>query len=308
MRKVAIVGAGSVGSTIAYSMLLDGCTSELVLIDEHENKVAGDALDLSHCMMFTSFISISSGSSFDLLAGAEIVVVAAGVAQKPGQTRTELLEQNAALFKEIIPKIVAVNNSCILLIVTNPLDVMTYLAWQYSGFDSCRVFGTGTVLDTARLRYLIGHKLGVTPGDVSAYVLGEHGDSSFVWWSNASIAGISLKKFTGYSVGFEQELEQKTKNAAYDIIEKKGTTCYAIASVVTRIVRSILFSQPRIFTVSSIIHNRLGLEDVALSLPTIIRKNGACEMIDVKLDSKESDALIASSHCIKENIHTALSH
>ena len=297
--KVAIIGMGAVGSAAAYAFILNGCVSELVLIDVDKERAEGNALDLEHCEMFTQLTSIKSGDSYDLVGGADVVVITAGLAQKPGQTRLELLENNNQLLKEIVPKVVTVNKDCILLIVSNPLDIMTYAAWKYSGFDSCRVFGTGTVLDTARLRYLIGEQCRVSPKDVNAFVLGEHGDHSFVWWSKATIAGIALTSFTGYSLGFEKKIEEQVKNAAYQIINKKGSTSYAIGLVIVNIVRSILFNQPRVFTVSSIIHNQYGIDDVALSLPTIIRRDGVCEMLRCDLNNEELDYLHQAAEILK---------
>lgn len=297
--KVAIVGMGAVGSAAAYTFILDGCVSELVLIDVDKDKAEGNALDLEHCAMFTHLTLIKSGDSFDLVEEADVVVITAGMAQKPGQTRLELLENNSRLLKDIIPKIAAANKDCILLVVSNPLDIMTYAAWKYSGFDPCKVFGTGTVLDTARVRYLIGEQCRVTPSDVNAFVLGEHGDHSFVWWSKATIAGIPLTSFSGYVAGFERKLEEQVKNAAYQIIDKKGSTSYAIGLVIVNIVRSILFNQPRVFTVSSIIHNQHGIDDVALSLPTIIRRDGVCEMLHCDFDDGETEYLHQAAEILK---------
>lgn len=301
-RKVAIVGMGAVGSATAFAFMMDGCLSELALIDVNKEKAEGNALDLKHCTMFTQLTHISAGDSFELVQDADIVVIAAGIPQKPGETRLDLVRHNAALFEEMVPKIAAVNKECILLVVTNPLDVMTYAAWRYSGLDSCKVFGTGTVLDTARLRYFIGRQYKVAPGDVNAFVLGEHGDSSFVWWNKASIAGIALKHFTGYQQGFEQVAEEEVRKAAYTIIQKKGATSYAIALTIVKIVRSILFNEPRIFTVSSIVHNRLGISDIALSLPTVIRRNGVCEILEIELTSHEMQQLHQSAAIIKKSI------
>ena len=297
--KVAIVGMGAVGSAAAYAFILNGCVSELVLIDVDKDKAEGNALDLEHCEMFTQLASIKSGDSFDLIAGADVVVITAGLAQRPGQTRLDLLDNNIRLFKDIVPKIVAVNKDCILLVVSNPLDIMTYAAWKYSGFAPCKVFGTGTVLDTARLRYLIGDQCHVSPKDVSAFVLGEHGDHSFVWWSKATIAGISLTAFSGYIAGFEKKLAEQVKNAAYQIIDKKGATSYAIGVVIVNIVRSILFNQPRIFTVSSIIRNQYGIDNVALSLPTIIRRDGVCELLQCELNDNEMESLHQAANILK---------
>jgi L-lactate dehydrogenase len=305
--KVAIVGVGNVGSTIAYSLMLDGIVSELALIDIDKEKSEGEALDLSHCKQFTNPIVISAGDSFDLVQNADVVIVTAGLSQSSSsQKRADLVEQNSKLFKKIIPQIVSHNKNCVLLVVTNPLDVMTYLSWKLSGFDSCRVFGTGTVLDTARLRFLIGKHFKISPKDINAYVLGEHGDTEFVWWSKANIGGVHLSRFTAYSPKLINDIFEQTKNAAYEIIEKKGATFYAIALVVVKIVRSILLNQSRVFTLSTIIHKRFGIDDIALSLPTIVRRSGICENLDVQLDAEEQEKLSISACKIKENICLAL--
>ncbi len=301
-NKVAIIGAGNVGSTAAYTLMLDGAVSEIALIDRNKDKAEGEAQDLNHCMQFTKLTNIIAGDSFELVKDADVVVITAGKAQEPGQTRMDLLKTNAQIFKEIIPKITQYNKTCILLVVTNPLDVMTYLAWKLSGFDSCHVLGTGTVLDTARLRYLLGKHFKISPKDITAYVLGEHGDSEFVWWSKSTIAGVPLTSFTEYTSKALEKICEQTRDAARDVIEKKGSTFYAIAMVINKIVRAILLNQPRVFTVSNVIRNIYDINDVCLSLPIVVRKSGICQTLDVTLDEKEQELLHISARKIKENI------
>lgn len=304
--KVAIVGAGSVGSTTAFSLLVNGVCSEIVLIDKDKTRAEGEALDLNHCMQFTTMTKIVGGDSFELVAGADIVVITAGFAQKPGELRTDLLQKNTEVMKEIIPLITKYNQTCLLLVVTNPLDVMTYVSWKLSGFSACAVFGTGTVLDSARLRFLIGQQLRVSPKDVIAYMLGEHGDTSFAWWSNATIGGIPLSQFSAFNDQSLIDMYERTRAAAATIITKKGATYYAIALCIVKIIRAILLDQPRVFSVSHKVHNMFGLDDLCLSLPTIIRKSGVCEMLRGELNAAEQQALQISAEKVKQDIQTAL--
>lgn len=305
--KVAIIGAGFVGSTSAYALMLNGTASHIALIDLNKEKAEGEALDLLHCMQFTHSAEIIAGDSFELVKDAEVVVITAGVGQKIGESRVDLLEKNVRIFKEIIPQIVKYNQDCTLLVVTNPLDVLTHVTLKLSGFPSCRVIGTGTVLDTARLRYEIGRHFEISPKDVSAYMLGEHGDSEFVWWSKAEIAGIPLHKFYAYSPELMHKIYEKTKNAADEIIRKKGATYYAIAMVVNKIVRAILLDQSRVFSVSSLVQNLYDIDDVCLSLPMVIRKGGTCQRLDLELNKEEQILLQASAHKIRELTRKALS-
>ena len=304
--KVAVVGTGFVGSTAAYAMMIQGSASEIALIDAKAEKAEGEALDLQHCMQFAPHAKIVAGGSFELVKDAAVVVVTAGAAQQPGQTRTELLEKNVTLFEKIIPQIVAYNKECILLIVTNPLDILTTVTLELSKFPSYRVLGTGTVLDTARLRYLLGRQFHVSPKDVTAYILGEHGDSEFVWWSKATVGGVPLSQFTGYAPVLLQEIYKKTKNAAYEIIAKKGATYYAIALVIAKIVKAIIQDQARVFSVSSLVHNIYGVDQVCISVPTLIRNRGVYAHLIPELDEEEKKMLIHSANKIKEDSAKAI--
>jgi L-lactate dehydrogenase len=304
--KVAIVGCGKVGSTVAYALMMDGVVSEIALIDRSAETAEGEASDLRHGMQFTSLSKIEAGTSFELVKGAQIVVVTAGAAQKPNQSRDDLLEQNTKIFSEIIPEIAKHNSSCILLIVTNPLDVMTYVAWKLSGFSKCRVIGTGTVLDTARFRYLLAKKVNVSPKDICAHVLGQHGDLSFAWKSAATVAGVHLSKFKELTNSFLNEAQEDVRQAAGKIIKQKGATFYSIGLVVTKIVRSIIHNQSRVFSLSTILENYLGYNDVALSVPTVVRSSGVCKNLEVDLNEEESLQFAASQAAVSNGIKRAM--
>ena len=300
--KVAIIGAGFVGSTAAYALLIDGSASEIALIDVNREKAEGEAMDLQHGLQFKPNVKISFGSSYELCKDAEIIVICAGAHQKPGETRTDLISRNSVIFKEMIPQIVKHNKDCILLVVANPLDILTYLALKYSKFPKSRVFGSGTILDTARFRYMLGEYFGVSPNSVHAYIMGEHGDSSFPAWSTANIAGVSLKHFKKYSRKAMDNLFLKTKNAAYEVIAKKGATYYAIGLGISKIVNSILSDQNEVLALSSYLTNYYGVSDVCLSVPAIVNRQGIKEQILMPLNSLEKKQLRKSASIIKGNL------
>lgn len=303
--KVAIIGAGFVGSTTAYTLMMSEVVSHIALIDINKEKAEGEALDLSHCTQFTSSVNIEAGSDYALVKDAAIVVLAAGIAQKPGQSRMELAATNVGIFKEIIPQITKYNKDCILFVVSNPLDVLTYVTLKVSGFDSCHVMGAGTVLDTARFRYLLGKFLCISPKDITAYILGEHGDSEFVWKSKANIAGVPLQNMYGYSDELLRTITKETRDVVYQVIGKKGATYYAIALVLAKVIKAILLDQFRVFTVSSLVHNLYGIDDVCLSLPMIVRKGGTCMSLPIELDDIEVDLLRRSAKKIKDECQKA---
>jgi L-lactate dehydrogenase len=304
--RVAIIGAGFVGSTTAYALMMTGAASEIALIDAKKERAEGEALDLMHCMQFTTSVHIEAGDDFSLVKNAAVVVIAAGAPQKPGQPRSELLETNTLVFKDIVPKIMRYNSECIILVVTNPLDVLTYVTLKISGFPACRVFGSGTVLDTARLRYLMGQHFKVSPKDITAYILGEHGESEFAWWSKATIAGVPITQLQAYDKAALNKMYLTTKDSAHQIICKKGATYYAIALVVAKIVRAIVLDQSRVFTVSTLVRDVHGVKDVCLSLPTIMRKSGSCEHLPIELDGQEQKFFRDSAKKIHGDIERAL--
>lgn len=294
-NKVVIVGCGNVGMSYAYALLNQRTNvNELILIDLNKDRALGEAMDLNHCLAFApSKIDIRCGDYTDC-SDAKIVVIAAGANQNKGETRMNLIYKNSKIFKSIVGDVVKSGFKGIFLVATNPLDVMTYLTWKYSGFDYHRVLGSGTSLDTSRLRYLIGDKLGIGPKNIHAYVIGEHGDSEFVPWSNATVGLQNVGKFL--SVEEKQEIADEVKNAAYKIIERKGATYYGIGMCLVSITNAILGDENRIITVSTYDKEN----DVFIGLPTIVNKRGAKGRVFVDLTEEESLQLQHSIDVIKE--------
>ncbi|MDY7041223.1 MAG: L-lactate dehydrogenase [Chloroflexota bacterium] len=302
-RKVAVVGAGKVGSTFAYALLLSGLVGEIALMDVDHRRAEGEAMDLNHAVPLSNPVRIWAGDYPDC-AGADVVVVAAGTAQRPGETRLDLVRRNAAIFGDIIPQITAYNTTGILLIATNPVDILSHVAWKASGFPSRRVIGSGTVLDTARFRYLLGEHLGVDPRNVHAYVVGEHGDSEVPVWSLINVAGMRLDDFCrreDCDLGSEtrKRISEQTRDAAYEIIQRKGATHYAVAVGLLRIVESVLRDQHTVLAVSSLVSGNYGIEDVYLSLPAVVGREGVERVLHMPLDDRETVALRESAMVLR---------
>lgn len=296
-NKVVVIGCGNVGMSYAYALLNQRTNvGELVLIDLDEERVEGEVMDLNHCLAFApSQINIKAGSYEDC-KDAKLVVIAAGANQNPGETRMDLINKNSAIFKNIVTSVTKSGFDGIFLVATNPLDVMTYLTWKYSKFPSSKVLGSGTSLDTSRLRYLIGSKIGVSPKNIHAYVVGEHGDSEFVPWSNANVGLQNIKKFLN-----EEELEEicdEVKNAAYEIINKKGATYYGIGMCLVRITNAILGDENAIITVSSYDEDN----DIYIGIPSILNKDGVKSRIYINLTDDEKNKLQSSVDIIKKAI------
>lgn len=289
--KVVVVGAGQVGSTFAYAMLLEGVVGEIVLIDIDRERVEGEAMDLNHAVPLSNSIRIRVGDYIDC-AGADIVAIAAGVSQRPGESRLELLQRNAAIFRDIVPRITAHNQDGILLVATNPVDVLSYVAWKVSGFPAERVIGSGTVLDTARFRYLLGQHLGVDPRSVHAYIVGEHGDSEVPIWSLANVGGMRLGNFCAQhgcdlTAEIQERIFTQTRDAAYEIIDRKGATYYAVAVGLLRIAEAILRDQRTVLSVSSLVPGHYGIHDVYLSLPAVVSRQGVQDVLHLTLSEQE---------------------
>ena len=298
MNKVVIIGCGNVGMSYAYALLNQRtAVSELVLIDLDEKRIEGEVMDLNHCLAFApSKIDIKVGNYEDC-RNASIVCIAAGANQNPGETRMDLIHKNSKIFKSIVNEVMKNGFNGIFLVATNPLDVMTYLTWKYSGLPANQVVGSGTSLDTSRLRYLVGDKLNISPKNVHAYVIGEHGDSEFVPWNNASVG---LQKITSFLNKEElNEIYLEVKNAAYEIINRKGATYYGIGMCLVRITNAILGNENSIITVSTYDEEN----DIFMGLPTVINRNGADKKIYVELTDEETKQLQNCVDVIKEAIN-----
>lgn len=304
-RKVVIVGTGNVGSTFAFNLMISGLANSIVLIDRNKETSEGHAKDLNHGLSFVSPTKINAGDYEDC-RDADIVVVTAGVAQKPGESRIDLVRKNTEIFKDLIPRIVQ-HNPRILLIVSNPVDILTYVALQVSGYPMNRVFGSGTKLDTARFKSLLGEHCRVDSRDISAYIIGEHGDSEVPVWSMASIGGIPLDQFCSLcqrecTEKDKTDIFEKVKNAAYEIINKKGATYYAISLALVNIVGSVLRDENSVSTVSTLVDDYYGINDVCLSVPVIINNNGISEVVKVELSKKEEKEFKHSANVLKNII------
>ncbi len=302
--RIAVVGAGFVGATFAYTLLLSGLAPEIVLIDVNRQRAEGEAMDLVHSVPFAPAARIWAGDYADC-AGAALTVITAGAAQRPGETRLELSKRNAAIFRQIVPAVAQGNPGGIIVVATNPVDVLTYETWRLSELPPERVIGSGTILDTARFRYLLSEHFGVDPRSVHAYIIGEHGDSEVPVWSLANVAGMRLGDFAstqGIPCGPEQmqEIFRLTRDAAYQIIERKGATYYAVAAGLMRIVEAILRNQATVLSVSTLVEDYYGIRDICLSLPTVITRAGVERVLRLELSSEEQQALRHSAEVLRQ--------
>ncbi len=306
--RVAVVGLGNVGASFAYALLLSGLAAEIVLIDANHAKAEGEAMDLNHAVPFTYPTRVWAGSYPDC-AGALVTVLAAGAGQKPGETRLDLIQKNASIWREIIPELVEHNPDGILLIATNPVDVLTYAAWKLSGLPVERVIGSGTILDTARFRYLLSQRFQVDAGSVHAYIIGEHGDSEVPVWSLANIAGMRLPEFCRSQAIADdpaamEGVFKQTRDAAYHIIARKGATYYAVAAGLMRITQAILRNQKTVLSVSSLVRDYYGISDVCFSLPTVVDRGGIERVIRLELAEDELEKLRKSAQVLQKTIRS----
>lgn len=307
--KIGIVGAGMVGSSSAFALVMKGVGREIVLVDLNRARAEAEANDIYHAVPFAHPLTIRAGDYADL-NGAQVVLIAGGVAQKPGETRLELLNRNAAVFNQIVPSVLRNAPEAILLVVTNPVDIMTHLAAQFAaefGVPSTRVIGSGTTLDTARFRALLGRHFEVDPHHVHAYVLGEHGDSEVLIWSQATIAGLTLDRFAKVhnkplGDAERQGIDQNVRRAAYQIIAGKGATYYGIGSAVAKIIDVILHDQRAIMTVCAKVSHVPGCEGVTLALPRLVGGKGELAALPLQLDSIEDNALRRSAAILREAV------
>lgn len=306
LRKVAIIGCGYVGSASAFALMQSGLFSEMVLIDANHDKAEGEALDISHGVPLARPMKIYGGS-YDDIVDAAIIIITAGANQKPGETRLDLVKKNVAIFHSIIPEIAERDCHGILLIVSNPVDILTYTALKLSGFSKNQVIGSGTVLDTSRLKHLLGHHLGVDSRSVHAFIIGEHGDSEIAAFSSANVSGIPVHEFCELRGFYHHEkktaeIAQKVKDSAYEIIEKKQATYYGIAMAVKRICEVIMRDEKSILPVSVMMEGAYGIRDVVLSMPVVLGKDGVETQVPIALSEDELDRLQASADLLKEVI------
>jgi len=307
--KIAIIGAGNVGSTFAYSLMISGLAREIVLIDKNELLAKGECMDLNHGVSFSHPTKIYA-AGFESCEDADIVVITAGANQKPGQSRTDLVQANEAIFKDIIPAISKHAGNAILLVVTNPVDILTYVTLKLSGLPANRVIGSGTVLDTARFKYMISEYCKVDPSNIHAYIIGEHGDSELPVWSNATIGGMAIEQYCSDYAGLgnaKNELAEifvNVKNAAYQIIKAKGATNYSIALALVKITRSILRNENSILPVSTLITDYYGISDVCISIPSIVNIKGMEQYLKLDLSDKEQELFKHSANTLKNIIKT----
>lgn len=310
MQKCGVIGVGFVGATCAYTLAVSGLFSEVVLVDMNHKKAEGEAADINHGVSFAKPCFVRAGAYADL-AECGLIIIAAGANQKPGETRIELLSRNRVILSSIMEQLTAVNKDAVLLIVSNPVDVLTCMAQQLSGLPAGHVIGSGTVLDTARLKYLVGQKLGVDSRNVHAFIIGEHGDSELAVWSSANISGVDLDDYcriTGVTdpAAMLHQIYANVRDAAYAIIESKGATYYGIGMAVRRIAEAIVRDEHSVLPVSSMIQGHYGVDGICLGLPSIVGKNGVEAVLDIPLSTEELGRLQSSAQKMKaliEQLH-----
>ncbi|MCI9047158.1 MAG: L-lactate dehydrogenase [Hungatella sp.] len=304
-RKVVLIGAGMVGMSYAYSLLNQNACDELALIDLDKKRAEGEAMDLNHGLAFSAANMKIYAGEYEDCKDADIVVICAGVAQKPGETRLALLKRNAKVFRSIIEPVTASGFDGIFLVATNPVDIMTKITYVLSGFNPRKILGTGTALDTARLRYLLGEYLRVDPRNIHAYVFGEHGDSEFVPWSQAQLATKSILQLCDENPEIDRErlkeIENEVQGAAYKIIEAKNATYYGIGMAMTRITRAIFGDENSVLTVSAMLKGEYGQSDVFSGVPCIINKNGVQRVLKLALTQEELGRLEQSCNVLKDS-------
>lgn len=303
-RKVVIVGAGAVGSSFAYALAQQGLADEICLMDMNRDLAEGQVLDLAHGLPYYPPVQIYVGDRKDY-ANASVVVITAGAKQNPGETRLDLLQKNASIVKSIMDDMMSENSSAIVIVTTNPVDILTYIAIKHSGWDAGRIIGSGTVLDSARFRYLISQYCNVDVGNVHAYILGEHGDSEVAAWSMTHVAGVQIDKYVenfGFNnwKGEKERITQTVKDSAYHIINYKGATYYAIGMALVRIVGTILQDQQSVLTISTLLNGEYGIKDVCLGVPCILGQSGVIKVIEAPLSPDERTALEKSANTLKE--------
>jgi L-lactate dehydrogenase len=298
--KVSVIGCGNVGATAAYTMLLDGTPSEIVLFDKNKEKAEGLMLDFEHSLSFLNYTKITASNDYDACKDSQLIFVTAGARQEEGENRLQLIEKNRAIFQELIPALAKAAPQSILVIVSNPVDILTFEALKLSGFPEERVFGTGTMLDTSRLRFHIGEKINLNPKSIEAYILGEHGDTSFPVFSSANVAGKPLFDFENFTKKDAQECYDLTRNAAYRIIHDLGFTCYSIAVVIREIMIHIFQDSRIVVPLSVKLHDYYGQNDVAMSVPCILGSGGIGGTLKIPLSKEEQKLFNLSAESLKK--------
>lgn len=306
MSKISIIGAGSIGATTAFALLQKGVAREIVINDINQEKALGEVLDLMHGSSLCKPCNVTLGTLEDT-KDSDVVIITAGLNQKPGETRLDLVDKNYAIFKDFIPKIAKASPNAILLVVSNPVDILAYMTYKLSGFPKERVIGSGTVLDTARLRSLLGKYFEIDGRTVDGFVMGEHGDSEFVPWSSLRIGTIPVKSFSEqYSIEWDKETEkviaEDVKNCAYEVINRKGATAFAVAVALVRIVEALLRDEKTILTVSTLLNDYCGVSDTYLSVPTVVGKNGVEKVLSVDFSDEEKEKFTSSARIMREYI------
>lgn len=306
MQKCGMIGVGFVGATCAYTLAVSGLFSEMILVDMNRKKAESEAADINHGVSFAKPCYVRAGDYADL-AGCGLIIIAAGANQKPGETRIELLGRNRVILSSIMEQIMQVNRDAVLLIVSNPVDVLTCMAQSLSGLPAGRVIGSGTVLDTARLKYLLGQRLGVDGRNVHAFIIGEHGDSELAVWSSANISGVDLYDYCRITdisdpAAVLRQIYESVRDAAYSIIEGKGATYYGIGMAVRRIAEAVVRDEHSVLPVSSMISGHYGVEGICLGLPSIVGRGGAEAVLDIPLSDEELTRLQSSARKMKELI------
>jgi L-lactate dehydrogenase len=307
--KIAVVGAGRVGSTLAYTLASSGVAREIVVIDANRSRAEGEAMDIAHAVPFYAPVSVRPGGLADA-AGAAVTVIAAGAAQREGESRPELLARNVEVLRGIVTEVVRANPEGLLLIATNPVDALTFAALRLSGLPPAKVFGSGTVLDTARLRAELSAHYGVDARNVHAYVLGEHGDSELVAWSAASLANVQLDEYcrlTGMSCTGQDmaDIAARVRDSAYEIIRRKGATNFAIAAALTRIIEAVVRDQASVLSVSTLVEGHYGIHGVCLSLPAIVDRSGIRRVLAIPLSEEEVGGLRRSADAVRDAVSHA---
>lgn len=304
-QKCAVIGCGAVGATIAFALTQRSLFSELVLIDANKAKAEGEAMDISHGLPFAHPMKVYAGDYKDI-SDCFLIIITAGAAQKPDETRLDIVNKNVEIFKSIIPNVTKYNDDGIILVVSNPVDILTYCTIRLSGRSSNRVLGSGTVLDTARLKYRLGQSLCVDSRSIHAFIIGEHGDSELAVWSSANVSGIDLEDFHGLCAGCKDisfnSIYESVRDSAYEVIDRKGATYYGIAMAVMKIVLSIIRDEHSVLPVSCFLDGQYGLNDLCIGVPAIVGSSGVEKVLEIPLSKEENLNLVNSVSTLKEVI------